>query len=286
MGMVTFDQALNILEQITDFKPQKRGGVYMARCPVHKDDDPSLAVSEGRSADLVLHCLAGCTFREIIGAISSQTCYYDPSDLIPQNELHHLPPWERPIRNEFSYYNEDGKLVAQKVRFDDAEKDFAIRRPAPKRHYFDWIWNTAGVDFPPYNLPKILKSPVVAIVEGEKDADNLTRRGLPATCNIDGGSRGKPKWHHRYNKYLYGKHVLILADHDSTGVAHARMIMDSINPSIVRSKTLVHPLPGLTLKMDISDWFSLGRTIDDLLKEWSRASGIPIEILSTSLDKH
>lgn len=41
---------------------------WVARCPAHLDEHPSLAVSEGEHAILV-KCWAGCTFAEIVKAV-------------------------------------------------------------------------------------------------------------------------------------------------------------------------------------------------------------------------
>jgi hypothetical protein len=38
-------------------------------CPAHADRDPSLSVSEGRDGRLLLHCFAGCDFRDVLASL-------------------------------------------------------------------------------------------------------------------------------------------------------------------------------------------------------------------------
>ncbi len=52
---------------------------WVARCPAHLDEHPSLAVSQGEHAILV-KCWAGCTFAEIVRAVglSRQALFSQP----------------------------------------------------------------------------------------------------------------------------------------------------------------------------------------------------------------
>ncbi|EJF87632.1 hypothetical protein ME1_01001 [Bartonella vinsonii subsp. arupensis OK-94-513] len=57
------------------------GAYGLARCPAHDDRSPSLNISNGNDGRLLLHCYAGCSFREIIqalkniGLIEKQACF-------------------------------------------------------------------------------------------------------------------------------------------------------------------------------------------------------------------
>lgn len=42
---------------------------WMARCPSHDDDSPSLSVSTGDDGRILVHCFAGCTAEEITDAL-------------------------------------------------------------------------------------------------------------------------------------------------------------------------------------------------------------------------
>jgi hypothetical protein len=56
-------------------------GKYVARCPAHGDKHPSLAIRETDDGVLLLHCFAGCSTDEVVGAVGIAL-----SDLFPQRE--------------------------------------------------------------------------------------------------------------------------------------------------------------------------------------------------------
>lgn len=45
------------------------GSSFMAQCPSHDDDSPSLRVTEGDDGKVLLFCLAGCHAGQIVGEI-------------------------------------------------------------------------------------------------------------------------------------------------------------------------------------------------------------------------
>jgi hypothetical protein len=57
---------------------------------------------------------------------------------------------------------------------------------------------------------------VIAVVEGEKDADNLRKLDIPATCNAHGASEPgkKPKWTSEHSAQLGGADIIVFNDND------------------------------------------------------------------------
>jgi hypothetical protein len=108
----------------------------------------------------------------------------------------------------YDYSDEFGKVLFQVVRFEP--KTFRQRRPNGQ----GWAWNITGVRPVPYRLPELLETlaneHLVFIVEGEKDADNLWRIGIPATTN----AMGAGKWPAEINSVFAGADVVIIADND------------------------------------------------------------------------
>ena len=247
-------EVIAILEQITGHKYQRTSLGYKGRCPVHPDRSPSLGVID-KNGRAVLTCFAGCSRRSIWEAINDRTCRYNPND-VPYTHKD-VPPWEREIEKVYTYYDERGKPRLEKVRF--VGKDFMIRRA-------NGSWGIGGEKPLLYNLPQVMKADVVCIVEGEKDADTLTAKGLVATCNIMGAaSDGSAKWDKEFNQLFRGKAVLIFADNDAPGLAHAEYVFSQIEAA---RKHKIWPLPGLTNKMDITDWFDLGYTLQELVEHF------------------
>lgn len=46
-----------------------QGRYGLACCPAHGDCNPSMTLAEGRDGRLLLHCKAGCEFREVVSAL-------------------------------------------------------------------------------------------------------------------------------------------------------------------------------------------------------------------------
>ena len=149
----------------------------------------------------------------------------------------------------------------------------------------NWI---AGIDPPEgeptkrvlYNQPRLVTANVVAVCEGEKDADNVAQCGLWAerttlrlatTCNFDGAWRPgeKSKWLTEYNPYFTGKFVLIFPDNDENGETWAQAVAQNIH-SYAHTVKIVR-LPGLPAKGDVSDWL-VNHTAKELEAEITKAS--------------
>ena len=160
----------------------------------------------------------------------------------------------------YDYTNEAGNLLFQCVRFQP--KDFRQRQPDGKG---GWTWNTSGVRRVLYQLPKVIASATVAITEGEKDADNVTKCGIVATCNCGGAG----KWRVEYSHSLRGKDVVIFGDADAPGEAHVEQIIELLTGVAYSIKRVTLP-DGFH---DVSDYIAslpkgtAAQAIAQLIKE-------------------
>ena len=177
------------------------------------------------------------------------------------------------------YIDEHGLLAYQVLRYEkvddkgERKKTFLQRRPCPackgedrggcgdKKCKRGWIWNLKGTPRLLYRLLAIIESAShprpngelrgIAVAEGEKCADAVTRIGLNGTTN----SEGATKWHPEFNPYFRDRYVVIFEDHDSKGERHALIVARNLKGfarsiKIVRAKDL-----GLTEpKDDVADW--------------------------------
>jgi hypothetical protein len=159
---------------------------------------------------------------------------------------------DRRVAAVYDYRDGNGATVYQVVRFEP--KGFAQRLP-------DGTWGLNKARRLPYRLPELLAAPsetMVFIPEGEKDADRLVEVGLTATCN----SGGAGKWLVEFNAYFAGRDVVVLADNDGPGLAHAEDVARNLCP--VGRRVRVVWLPSLQPKGDVSDWLDAGHTLDEL----------------------
>lgn len=69
----------DLLPHLDAVRRSSRG--YVARCPAHADNSPSLAIKEGERG-LLIKCWAGCTLDEITAAIGIHLAdlFFDASD--------------------------------------------------------------------------------------------------------------------------------------------------------------------------------------------------------------
>lgn len=110
----------------------------------------------------------------------------------------------------------------------------------------------------------------VLVVEGERKVYAAERLGFAATCN----SGGAKKFHDLLLPHFKGAHVVILADNDPAGIAHANMVARKLRPYCASVRVGV--LPGGE-KQDIVDWEAAGGTAEQLkafvegLELWSPA---------------
>ena len=78
--MSTAEKFLSCLDKV---KPTGRGK-WMACCPAHDDNTPSLSIKETEGGDLLLHCFAGCSAADVVAAVG-----FTLSDLFDAPPDHH-----------------------------------------------------------------------------------------------------------------------------------------------------------------------------------------------------
>lgn len=65
-----------VLSRLDKVRPYGKG--FTARCPAHEDRTASLSVTAGNDGRLLVHCFAGCSVHDVVGAIGLTV-----SDLFP-----------------------------------------------------------------------------------------------------------------------------------------------------------------------------------------------------------
>ncbi len=155
----------------------------------------------------------------------------------------------------YDYCDEAGELVYQVLRKEP--KAFLQRRPDGTG---GWLYKLGNVRRVPYRLQELVAADpdrLVYIVEGEKDADALVDRGQVATCNAGGATKWKAVAD-MAKKVLAGRSLVVIADADKPGRAHAEQVAASLHgvADIVR----VIEMPGG--HSDVSDFFGAGGTVE------------------------
>lgn len=161
----------------------------------------------------------------------------------------------------YDYTDESGNLLYQVVRYEP--KDFRQRQPDNNG---GWRWTMEGATRVLYRLPDVLRATVVAVCEGEKDAETLRRLGHVSTCNVGGAG----KWLPAYTQFLKNRQIIVVPDNDKAGREHADLVIESLADHADGIKRLQIPAPY----KDVSDWVAsfpdqekAARELSDLIEK-------------------
>jgi len=260
---VCLSKFLVAVESATRHKPARNGDGYVCRCPAHEDGKPSLSVSEGQDGRILLNCHAGCAFEAVVAALGLSA-----SELAPDKNGKPTGkrgcPVKSSIEKEYDYRDASGNVLFQVCRM--VPKDFRQRRPDAST-FGGWEWNLKGVRQVPYRLPELVAAvkagETLHVAEGEKDVESLVGAGLAATCNAGGAG----KWRDEFGEYFDGaKCVIVIADKDAPGRAHAAAVAAKLKP-LCRSVKVIE-LPDIEARpvKDAADFFAAGGTAEQLRK--------------------
>ncbi|WP_264376458.1 AAA family ATPase [Wolbachia endosymbiont (group B) of Idaea aversata] len=122
--------------------------------------------------------------------------------------------FEKFITHSWNYYDENGQVIVKVYRSDPPGKKKVYKPFDVKQSKF-----AAPEIRPLYNIPEILKSDKVILVEGEKCAEALIEQGIVATTTMSGANADvdKTDW-----SPLKGKHIIIWPDNDEAGNKYAK----------------------------------------------------------------
>lgn len=229
------------------------GSQWKASCPCRNDDhNPSLSVGMGANGEVLVNCHKGmCDAQKIFESVGldlakdgfmpkdgySDRPWNQPTKLnvpkkAPVVQAEPKPKTKRKLVKTYDYCDEQGNLLFQKLRYihEDGSKSFMHRRPDPDKPG-DYLFNLTDTRKVLYRLPELLKAieqnETVWLVEGEKDADTMFDKVQQVATT---STNGAGSWSPDYTIVLASaKEVLIIADNDDVGKAHAIRVRDEIN---------------------------------------------------------
>jgi hypothetical protein len=161
------------------------------------------------------------------------------------------------------YTDETDEFLFQVVKFEPKRFVQRVRDPAAPH---GWSYSLKGVRRVVYKLPALLEALAneqrVFVVEGEKDVESCWARGIPATCNPGGAG----KWREEYNNTFKDADVVIIADNDTPGRAHAEQVAAHLRKVAARVRVLdlAQHWPQCPDKGDVTDYFAAGHTVEQL----------------------
>ncbi|MBQ8125660.1 MAG: hypothetical protein IJ173_12705 [Kiritimatiellae bacterium] len=198
---------------------QESGGGWIARCPAHGDDNPSLSIARGEDGRTLMHCHAGCSCEAVVEALGLKMADLMPSNAKPNRTI--KGRWGRWVC-DYIYTDERGGVLYKSTRYvkDDGKKTFIIKVPDANAK-FGWAFGLAkkNVARVPFHLPRVIAAAkagkAVIIVEGEKDALSVEQvTGCAATCNVAGAMKWGYKFPPNWVEWFAGSNIIIIADND------------------------------------------------------------------------
>src|SRR5665213_1117919 len=114
LAVVSSDPVDRVLARLDNAKPTG-SRKWMARCPAHEDETPSLSVAIGNDGRVLLTCFAGCEKPSIVAAIGLTM-----SDLFAEPKRQGGTPTLRPsVVATYQYVDEDDQLLFEVQRKTD-----------------------------------------------------------------------------------------------------------------------------------------------------------------------
>jgi len=227
---------------------EKHGDYWMARCPAHDDNNPSLQIKE-TNEKTSLTCYAGCSIESICNGVGITVAdlYKQPLKKSKQTNK----PNDFVETDRYYYHNETGEIeyyIKRECSESTNKKSFLAFHTINDRE----VVGLGKKRKLPYKLPSLLdavkQGKTVFLVEGEKDVNTLGKIGLIATTNPFGAG----KWTDDLSQYLKGAKVILIPDNDEPGYKHTFQVYNSLGGTAGSTKIVL--LPNTILKSDVSDY--------------------------------
>jgi len=240
---------LSLQQLATALGGEISGDQVLAPGPGHSPKDRSMCVKLGPDG-YVVHSFAGDDWKDCRDLIDEKTgaAKWEPKRKSDPIANVNARPGKSDPPASYVYYTANRTPRLRVNRTQNRNPSFW------QEHWDGSRFVKGGGDEPqlPYRLPELLAAEdlAVLIVEGEKDADNLTQLGFVATTNAGGAGNWQPE----LKQYFRGRDTFILPDNDEAGERHARKVYENLKG--VTSEIRILRLPGLGDKEDVSDWLA------------------------------
>lgn len=189
----------------------RSNGQAEAVCPFHDDNRPSLSVNLSSGLWICHACGKRGNVRQFAALLGVEP----PQGVVGGKEAYEA---------EYVYFDEEGVPLFRILRHHP--KTFHAERVSPDGSFSKEMKGVRKVLF---NLPLVVRSSAIVLVEGEKDALNV-EAALQAFFKIGNelaittAPFGAKKWLREYSASLAGRHVVQIADNDGVGAEYAAQV--------------------------------------------------------------
>ncbi|MDX5496906.1 MAG: AAA family ATPase [Wolbachia endosymbiont of Nomada fabriciana] len=201
------------------------------------------------------------------------------SEWLGIKEKNNIRDLEQYLTCSWNYYDENNQLIVIVYRYDPPLEKKQFKPFDAKKQRFK-----EPEIRPLYNIPGILKSDKVVLVEGEKCAEVLIEKGITATTAMFGANApiDKTDW-----TPLKGKHIIIWPDNDEAGNKYAKNAEKKLLELGVASLATLRIPPDKLRSWDAADAVQENIDIFDFIEKNSRKIIIksPLDIFSWSVER-
>jgi DNA primase len=239
---------------------KKAGAGFIGLCDFHEETTPSMSLFKGTDGAWRYHC-HGC------GASGDSVKYIQMAKGMPfVDAVKYLSgeastaPLRPVVTNTYSYEDGNGQCLYQVLRY--SPKTFRQRRTTAN----GWEWCLKDVRRVLYRLPKLETSnETIYYVEGEKDVESMEAHGLLATTHAGGASA----WRKELLKDIGDRprKIVVIPDMDEPGKQLMRRVFADAKAAGHDVGFILLPKIGDKQPKDVTEWFEMGGTVEDLLKE-------------------
>jgi hypothetical protein len=260
---------------------------WIARCPAHDDQKPSLSIAEGHSGRCLVHCFAGCTPEAVFAALQEQ---YNvrPKGSAAHRQLVNAAPLLVSYLPVYPFDEEDLATLLEQItekggksyRYRDESGSHVLFvharfKDGDGKRFLPYYSNGQKIErrwphtVPPYRLNHLTaqKHLPVLIVEGEKTALAAQKR-FPTTYVVITWAGGSDAVNRTDWRAVVGRDVVIWPDNDDAGKRAAAALVAQCRANAAKSVRVVDVPSAFPANWDLADPLPKGysrRTLTRLL---------------------
>jgi hypothetical protein len=257
--------ALELRRSLACGQPRCECARGKTHCPAHDDTKPSLAASDGKDGKVLVRCWAGCSQEAVLAALTERGLWKLPRSTNGR---------QKKVVTEWRV----GEYVHVRTDFPDGSKTIIWKQPNGSYG----LNGTAVSALPLYGVDTLEEHEgAIVVTEGEKAADSLKKRGVPAVGTVTGANETPCS---ESLKALLGYSTVVLwPDADDPGRQHMERIAGRLWGLGYRNVRVVE-WPSAPAKGDAADFPGDANAVQGLLSAARRYAPTPSIDLASLLD--
>jgi DNA-binding transcriptional ArsR family regulator len=269
------------MKQVTDLSPeevvellrkhgyevQQRGTYWMAQCPAHDDQNPSLKIEQGRNQKAVVHCFANCSQKDILDALNALLHGENQVSVSKKKQ----PRFEQTLTlGRYATYLGVSEEFLHEQGLQETDSGIAFPFPGCAKvrtgGRSKYIWDPKGTrseKYPLWPLPRDGVADEVWVTEGETDCLIARFLGFDAYASTSGANASAhvTPAHFGALRDRGASRVVIVPDADESGEKMANVLVPNaqaagLDARVCNLETVREdPFDPRVYPKDLHEWF-------------------------------